>query len=514
MKILKFTVLFWIAVFLNSLNAQTVDITWGPAMDLNGGVVEKIVGGDESGFYIVKKTEESRYYLESYDYLTLSQVTSNELLMPTVRGNATTYLDMFFLKGKLILLTTGVDVASKKKVAYIQYIKKDGTLANKPKIIGEMSTSNGDIEFQFKLTPDKENIFMYYHQMHKQYQGEPYTFKVIDANLMEKWAADLEMPYKGREFSVGQYEIGRSGNIYMIVYAEPPSTGKRSSRGPSQYTYFSSYIVKKKEFKDYKLETKKYIASKSAFTIDKEENIVIMGFAVKERTPDIYGVYYKKLNPTTYKFFPIKDLKLEVAEFDRATLIDFKSERITDNPEHYWDYNNMSVHLLDNGNSFFVAEHFYIEELIVGEGTGAEEYHYTYLYNDIIGAGADEEGKMEWVKRSPKNQLSRDDDGRYSSIYTEQVGNKVKILYNDHKKNIEEKGETGENIKQIKNPEKGTATVMTIFNDGSFYKEPLFSDDYSKITISPRVIYKKKDEQIIIMGFEKGEYRFGTFYFE
>lgn len=501
-----------LSLFVMLSFAQTVEVNWGQEYPLNKGKVVKIVGDNAESLYVVKQLENGQYWLDVFSLAMNNLENSYELLMPSVSGNPTEYKEMFYIDGQLILFTTGIDNQTNKKAMYVQYINADGTVSNKPKVVGLMSTSNGNVDFELSLSEDKSKIFLHYYKLFSTYAGEPFTFKVIDSNLMEVFSTDVIMTdFNERKFSITQYALTNSGNIYMAARAEK-KTKKKSAKLPIYESLILTYNSQKEELRSYPVVVQKYLVGDIAFGIDANENILIMGFTMKKNRPDILGVFSAKLNPHTYKFRKVTDYKKQTLLFPTTDKMVFKQERMGPSLQTAFKYTPKKLVFLKNGSTVFISEHNYIETVIVGEGTKSEEIHYRYACNDFIVAQADKNGVMQWTKRIAKNQQSRDNGGDFLSVYIKVTANQIKLFFNDNPSNISNTSETGKDIKLLKSVSKGEAVVCTLYKDGSINKEPLFGAK-SKTILNPKLIYENSDG-FVIYGKHKKNFKIGTFIFE
>lgn len=516
--------LFMLAVFITGtillVKAQTLDIDWGPFNNLEkGDNVEKIVGADKDGYYTLKTTKTGTLVLEYFNGATNTIESSKELLMPSVQGTQTEFLKMYFLGGQLILFTQAFDNNRKQQVCYVQYINKDGTLNNKPKEIGMVPPFKNQDCFYFQLSEDQTKILLCYYKYFTKYGGELFTFKIFDATLTELYNKNVEMPFKDREFTIEKYLLGKSNDIYMLVKAVEANAkkgAKANENAPKVYEYIvSHYNTKKEEFKTYEMKLQKNIISSATMTLNDKEELIIMGFTGKKNSPEINGAFYKQINPRTYKFLEV-DPKNEAVLFSPEFNLEFRKERNggkEEKIENFYKYNLNQLVFLKNGTAILIAEHAYTSTQVISNPNSKQEEKYSqYFNNDIILAAADKDGKMLWTKRIPKNQFSRDDEGRYLSYGCAVEGNVLKFILNDNPKNIKENKQNGDNLKLMKGDD-GQAIVLSVFQDGSYEKSLMFKDDDSKGITSARLFLKTKDAYLTFC--KKGnKYKFGKFFFQ
>lgn len=521
---MKRLVLFlFIAIMANISFAQTLEVDWGNFFETNEEhYIHKVIGSDSDGFYILKSDniygcKNAQSWIEYYSRSMYNLELSSELMMPSVNGEPTEFEDIFFLDGKLILFTSHVDSHRKMRVAYMQYVNKDGTLKNVPKEIGQLPPQNGKFGFNFKLSADGKKIFFYYHKYFEKYNGEEITCKVINSNLAEEFSENLTLPFKEKTLELTQFELGSSGNIYMEAQVLQEAKKGRTTSDAYDFAIIS-YNKTRKDFFVYDVNLKKNIPSSCIFGLTKEENIVFGGFysAKTARDGQFMGSYYQVLNPATQKIVsPTTESKDVYYIIDRTKFAEFSDKRL--GPAQYnYNYTLKGVFCLDNGGFVFISEHTYTDTTEIKDpATKQSTYVKYYHHNDILAFGVDPKGKMSYMQRIPKNQYGIDDNAYFSSFTALRVKDKIKIFYNDHPSNLKQTDLT--KIKEFKNnvktSPKGLSVITTIFNDGSLGKAEMFNDADLKTIFIPATITPLGDA--FLVGGLKGKYmKFGSYFLQ
>ncbi|MFH2096885.1 MAG: hypothetical protein ABIJ16_14340, partial [Bacteroidota bacterium] len=312
-----------------------------------------------------------------------------------------------------------------------------------------------------------------------------------------------------------------TGFIYLLVKALQDDGKKNKTSKTDSYEFMMLvYNTEKAEIKSYPIEIQKYFPSNVTFTLNAKEEIVVCGFFSAKTTKvagEFIGAFYLVIDPRIEKFLPPPGPKDYFLLFDKEFLGQNAQERNGLLPEQYNNYIIKDMFTLSNGGYILLAENYFETVSTYTDPQTKKETKLTYFnYNDIIAIGVSREGKMAFAKRIAKNQNSLDDYGYYSSYYATVDFSKVKIMFNDNPANAS-KEKPLDKLKVIKFlPEKApksTAYMVTIYTDGSFEKDPMFSGKDEKTAIIPRMIYKKEDRYITVSM--KGKvFKFGGFFFE
>ncbi|GAB4280368.1 MAG: hypothetical protein Kow0068_04580 [Marinilabiliales bacterium] len=512
--------------------AQTLDVVdFGLYQDIPKLTeFQEIVGADNDGFYVIRSegfngiiNPEDKLWLEYYGSLTMSQESVNEIILPVIGGEQSNFEKLFYLNKKLILFTSVKNNMEGKINLYVQYLSQTGTVSNKPKKIATVPISNLPSDrFNFLLTENNSKIVIYCHATHKAYNGEPYSFVIIDTNLQVEFSEDFELPLNGKEFEIIKTRVGNSGLIYLLAKVKVDEK-KKSNRSNNDDKYTFTMLVYNRDdqlFNTYDITINKYIPCNVSFELNQEENIVIMGFFSAKSTKatgEFIGAFYKIIDPRIQKELPPPDPKSYFTVFDKEFLAENLGGRNGETPDQYNNFIIRDIFITENNSMILLAENYYeTTSSFTDPQTKQEKFLYYYNYNDILAIGVNRDGKMAWVTRIPKYQTSLNDFGYYCSYYAYKDINKIRIIFNDISANKDKKKPL-EKIKQIKfRPESapsGSAYLVTLYDDGSFEKDPLFPNKDAKAAIIPKMFYQA-GERIITVAIKGKDYKFGGFIFE
>ncbi|OFX22190.1 MAG: hypothetical protein A2033_14550 [Bacteroidetes bacterium GWA2_31_9] len=491
---------------------QTLQVDWGDLQEMpKDNFNEKIIGYDKDGLYILRSSgdyvvDNSNIWLDYFSTTMKSKESSVQVLLPSVEGQMSNFLDMFYISNKLILFTTVNDASKKKTFAYAQIISKDGTLAGKPILAGEILLNSETDKFNINLSPDKTRIMVSTISTYEKYVT-PYIIKVFDSNLKEIVNSGFDLPLKDRNFTVLQTMYGNSGNIYFAIKAEQVS--KRKTTGVKYDYLVLVHSTTKKDFDTYTVTLEKNNPASIMFALDNDENVVVFGFVSPKSAPGFTGIYYQKINPKTAK------LELNTSGlFTREMILEFSDGRNGETAAQYLNYIPKNILFLENGSAVFLSEQSYTTtRTMVDPKTKAEEVIYYYNSNDVIAASASKEGKIEWTIRIPKNQKSLNDNSYYLSYFATatRYGSKVKMLYIDSPGNLN--SNLVSEIKELKRPQKGVATVLTIYSDGSTDKARMFDAVDLKFLFSPKALLETPG-QFYVPALDGKAYKLGSFFFD
>ena len=524
MKILPFLCLF---LYTSILFSQTPETEFGDWNKLERNTLpQKIIGADENVFYAVswknvrdkhpKSIKLERYEADEY---TLDTVWNFE--MPKVFDNKTIFENIFYIGGQLVLFTSANDQEIYKKVLYMQTINPDGSIVGNSKGIAEVSMYNKPEDgFELKFSDDKTKILIFYHDSYENlYDKEPFSVKVINDDLTETLGRALKFPLQDRRFKVIDYQVSKAGNIYFAIRAEKATKGKKkrkkrpSSKKKKKEVFdqiILAYNATNFKFSSFLISDTKASVQDLSFTVDKDENIHVFSLGMKKNGAGLIAVIYKKINMETEAI--VKESYKNFSK-DKKFIKEFSEPRNGENPLQYFNYTKGNVQILEEFGIVYIAENNFINYKSIEGRSGTSQKISYHNSNDIITSHVNTQGDLDWVTRIPKNQFSTDDDAYYSSFYVTNLYNKIKIIFNNHTKNLDVKNTSS--LKKLKKqsnykPFSSTrATIVTLFSDGSYEKYPLFNKD-ENFGISTRLIYQQK-EKFIVFSQDGKKYSFVGF---
>ncbi|MDR2010058.1 MAG: hypothetical protein LBQ22_06210 [Bacteroidales bacterium] len=474
---------------------------------------ERLLGADSDGFYALRVDENDDIYLDYFNATTMAREASNQMILPMVSGINARYIDMFFIDSKLLLFTEVLNNTTKEKSLYIQQVGKNAHILGEPTVIGKLTNQNISVDFNIKLTPNKQNVFIWYNRPFQTYNEEPFYFKVYDSNMKEIYNNTIKLPLNNKAFEIDQIEIGNSGNIYMLARISPdPRQLKRMKTVVYDYKILV-FDAATGNVNGYDTKGKKMQLVDVIFGLDTEENIDIYGFLVRKGKTNYEGIHHQKLNTKTGQFFS-GDAKKADYTFSKTELPEFRAERLSRIMDQLYDYKLLDVVYLANGGSAIIAEHqnYWMDSIIVPQ-TKEVIYNDYYKFNDVLVAYCSPENNMEWMTRIPKSQYSYNDWGKFSSIAYYAVGEKIFLFYNDNAKNLkllQKQDLDGTLYKEITSPGRsGMAVSVSIFSDGKIHGTQLFAKN-KKYKLIPEFV-KEYNYRLYMMAQNGQKVKFAQF---
>jgi hypothetical protein len=488
--------------------SQDAKLNWGPELPKPKKTdISTLIGCDRNSFYCLRVSnalfKRGEASLEKYSRAKLAPEYAKAFTIPDIGGKELSFEKIFLIKGTLVVFASRYDRDADRNTAYIHRINaSDGSAIGVPKEIDYIVSDNkrNPGSFEFTLSNDSTKILITHHEPYEKYASEKFSYKLVDESGHAFWTAAIELPYKDKYFTVGNYVVDNDGSVYMLATV----TKERSERERKKPAYSYDLIT-------YNAATKaltetpvslgdKYISDIS-FALTSKGTVAMGGFYSNKNEDGLAGTFFISLDKKTKKTVSqgTKDLSTEF-------LGKFMSSRRAE--KHRELYHYVIDHLVTrkDGGLYMIAEQFYINVVTVRNQNGSSSTTYHYYYNDIIVVNINPDSSIEWIKRIPKTQHSTNDYGYYSGYSFFVSNDKMYFIYNDHPKNMaeeEKKPRNGISRKMI--------TIMAEMDSrGNLTRKALTESKKERIFTRPKVSLSLGGNQFLFYAIRSKKYKFGS----
>lgn len=516
---MKKLVLIFVTISLLSISSAISQVTPSFGFDNDFRLPEhnefiQIVGADAEGFYALRQnTETDNMYLEFYNGSSKNLESSNQLTLPMMGNIQAEFVDMFYLDRKLILFTQVLNNTAREKSLYIQHVNRSGEIIDEPQEIGRLANQNIEADFNVELTPNQQNMFVYYESVFTTYDNQPFFYKVFDPNLKEVYSHTIRLPLEERSFEMLQTTITNNGRLLLLAKVRPD---ERRAQRMRQIVYDYEFLIfdpTSETIEEYSVSANRYELQNVIFGFDGDRHVDFYGFMARRNRTDYEGIFHERLNIETMEM-DRRGGRDAYWVFERAEAPIFRSERLLRIREQQYNYELIDVLHLSNGGSVVIAEHrnHWVDSTVVPQ-TREVIYRDYYKYNDILIGYTAPSNEMEWMTRIPKDQWSVNDDGRYSSFAYGVDGEKIFFFYNENRRNVsnlESQNLNGEDYRQLRQPDRnGRAVFVSVFSDGQVQGGELFPSN-SRNFIVPELVQNFNDKYYAYTQ-RRARYKFASF---
>ena len=323
--------------------------------------------------------------------------------------------------------------------------------------------------------------------------NKKYSIQIVDNNLKSVFAKTVELPIKNELVLTQSVTYAENEKAFYIAYKayEKPVdiyTETQYSKKTPDYTFNLLKITEKND-NPIIVKVDNNIVHKMNLQIEPNNKILISGLLKKTCTSNIHALFYGYLNTTANQMENIKIINYTDDIIKAIEADEFASTK-NDNVGLFSFYNIAHTSKRENGSIDIVAEYYKAGNYSVATSKGFTNYS-SYNCGDIVNTNIDANGKITFT-RLPKNQYNVDHSG-YLGSYFINYKNKLIILYNDTKGNLE-KDINSKPSSVERFGFKNAALVQAIIDDnGKLTRQEITGVNENGFVIIPKRIKKIND---------------------
>lgn len=437
-KILATTLLFF--GIQSALFGQGAAVELGPKVKgMKRASSVEIIGKDEEAIYVNQiyySFLSLKYVREVYN---LNMEKTNSVQYDPKKTNnrvVKKILGTILLKDKMFSLFSNTDLNNKINTLEIDEINKSTLLPEgNEKTLAEISFEEGNKRntggFSYTQSQDSSKVLVYYYLPYVKGQPQKFGMHVYNDEFEEIWNKEIELPYDDELFDIVSYRVGNDGNVYVLgkVYEEKHRDKKR---GEVNYKYHVFYYTKNEnDTYDMPIESKSKFFNEISMSLNNNNQVICVGLYTTSLGGVSEGTFYMRIDSKTHKV--VADTQKEFSELMDDNNNDSERKRKRKQDRVYRNYDFRQIIQKEDGGIIVVAEQYYVVVVTStstsSTGTSTKTTYY-YHYDNILVLNIDKNGKFIWQKIIPKNQVSANDGGYYSSYTLAVKEDKLYFLYN------------------------------------------------------------------------------------
>lgn len=499
-----------IALLPFQLYAQ-MEITWGiPQKQARKTAMTDMLGADSNFVYCLRADYalfgSSDPIIERYKQPEMSLDYTKRISHKRFDGTHLRPQAQFLIGDKILAFATWYDADKNINFAFGEILDEHANVERAWTEVARIPADkrNNAGSFLFRLSNDSTHILIVANPPYEKYADEKFTMHLIDAQLQKVWTNEIAPPYKDQYFSLDNYIVTAEGNVYILATISKDRTVMTRSERRKTPTYYHSalmYDPVKDSLKEFTIKLDPKFISDITMTVDRNGDIICGGFYSNKSSNAIIGTFYLKINKTTGKM-------------DHEGTMDFSSEFLTQfmttkraaKKKELYDYNLRYLVQRSDGGAILVAEQYYETQVCnTDPRTGATTCTYYYYYNDIVVVNIKPDGTIEWARKIPKLQVSRNDGGYFLSFAFAVSGNKLQFMFNDHPKNLAVVASKG--YKYMNNVTKSVAVLITMEMNGEQTRQAMFRNRDLKTYLRPKLNLQVSEKRMFLYGQKRNTFK-------
>lgn len=555
--------LFCIFSFWTSYSQEIV-VNWGNYNEFGNNIYGKeIVYENEASFFVLERESRDvnvfllniprtpKHFINVHDAKKFNQISRHEIIFPYSDKVDYDFAlnDIIGVNGQIILLVKATETKTKNAKLIAQKLSPEGKQMGDFYELDEVLSSENKGIFQRKnsgdfdviISPDKLSFAVVRFAAQEQDADKEIALKILDVDFKLKYGGNIKLPYKSDFYDVSKYRIGNSGEFYLLgktwkTLETEGLSGKtktkvlRARDGNPNFNYsFLLFNTQNSQSKEFQIDLKEQFISDITFDISESNNsLICVGFYSADRGGSIKGTFSlsidlatRRINYSNQKDFSNEFLGLFVSAR--------KAEKLMEGKYDDFELSNFRMDdfiIKPDGSSILVAEQYFVsvttQSYTDANGFIRTTNTYVYNYNDIIVIYMNAAGGIDWYAKVPKHQSTQDDGGPYSSYVLNVEQNKIYLIFNEHKNNLERIA-NGDSPKNVGNPKKSVTVLVSIDNAGKMERDLLFSAQEQKLVFRPKSSWYRRDvynnNKLYLFGvsyglFQKSKFKFGSIEFK
>ncbi len=401
------------------------------------------------------------------------------------------YVNPFYLYYQMIDKEGNIDLKGQIEIANMEkfsYFKMALNMVRNP------------IMYNVNLSKDKKNIFLFYNQV-KFGEGDVkvddrQTILTIDASSMEiKKEINYHLP---AFYFVDDFKIDHNNALYSIYKVGGIYRSRDYKNAKWFYKIIGLQADQEKKMIEYDIDLNERAINDAEFEIAENGDLFVSGIYAevnkKGNADGSHGFFIKRIdqknNKTVWEIeqqFPPEIIQYTSSKSDaengKGTSKDFKV---------------VDIKFMKNGSTTVIMEDRHLDLVM--------------YYKALIVANISAEGKVNWVKHIPKNQLSNENNTHKSPTFTSHTsGNTLQIIFTDHKKNydkisLEHTKKEVDGISKITGCDlrDNSLAMAEIDEKGNIVQKLLISG--SNFSFSPQdILWSETGEEIFVVSLKGSE---------
>jgi hypothetical protein len=271
-----------------------------------------------------------------------------------------------------------------------------------------------------------------------------------DKNKLSEQHVHL-LSYKQYELSILNQYLNDNGEYFLVgkqyFRRDPLRNWSPLNRTASQMKIFHAT---KAGFEELAIQSNDFAMKSIALDTDKEGNLVGIGFYADIVGSNVRGTFFFKYDINQKKLIHLQKNPLSIemmaqesTSLDRNLLLANRL-RIARNMNNFNEFNINFFEQTQDGGYIAVAEQVEVEYRNTDKTnseTPTSRFDEYFYHDDLIIFKFNSEGEIDWVKRIPKHQQSKNDGGYYLSSVEYLTKDRLYIYFNDHRNNYNSDGE-------------------------------------------------------------------------
>lgn len=380
--------------------------------------------------------------------------------------------------------------------------------------------------FQFSLSQNGQYLAVYYEVPGKKENRDLYGYRIYDSTFREIQKGEYMLPFDGNMTTINQHHITNFGDYLLVITEHKDRNDRFWGREWENFKAMHVYEINQDSLKEYQVDLQDKRIDDILISSNDHKHVSMTGLYGRGSQSGVEGVFTINLNLSNdeiskarYTVFNTEILQ-ESRSAQQADRMERRWEARGENPQIY-SYKLRQIQTLENGSQLGYMEQYYERRFTNYDSrTGITTVNSYYYYMDIALFKMDSAGNYLWGKRIPKDQISMNDNGPYSSFIGCNNEQNAYLIFNDNKRNYDEEGRFSQSTNEIyglnlSNRKNVVALVKVNLKTGEIERNTLFSRKELSAIVVPKLM--KVDwinKELLLYAINNNREKFGIVSFK
>ena len=518
----SFLALILTLLSLSNFNSQTPTINWGPLEGSQGSLLE-IIPIKSTDFYTLRF---SGGILGSYRLTLHNQLNfvNHQKIKPiTESGIGNIESATYFSKKFQVMIS---DRSNSEMKLYSQAFDHESREESILRCTYTDQRIGAKPNFNFMVSQNRNFFLIYYEIPGKRANRDVYGYTLFDSTFNEIKHGEYLLPFDGNLSTINEHHITNQGEYLLVVTEHKDKNDRFIGRDWENFKALHIFKISKDTLNEFFININDKRIDDITISSNNKNRVALTGLYGTGNQSGIQGIFTITLDTEldsilNYSYSPFnRDILIESKTERQMNRLEKRADNMGETPQIY-SYKLRQIRTLSDGSQIGFMEQYFVRRMTnYDTRTGITTINYYYYYMDIVAFKMNENGQFIWEKRIPKNQVSINDNGNFSSFVSFHNENKAFVIFNDNQKNYDELGMFNCYDEAIAPftlaPNKNAIAIVTLdIKDGSARRESLTTrKELSAISIPKLMKVDWKNQQVLLYAINRNRERFGILSFK
>jgi len=525
MELLRHSVgrLILICCFYSGISlAQEVPINWGP-LEAQPGFLLDVLPIRSGDFYTIRYTGGLLGSYKSTVHNQLAFVSQNRIKPLTENGIGTIDGATYFA-GKLRVFVS--DKSNGVMSLFCQTNEDDGSINSQLCISYSDTKIGAKPNFQFAQSQNGKFLAIYYDIPGRKENRDVYGYVVFDSTFTQIQQGEYMLPYDGNMTTINEHHITNQGNYLLVITEHKDKNDRFFGREWENFKALHVYRIANDSLTSFNVALQDKRIDDILISSNENQQVVMTGLYGEGNRLGLQGVFtmnvdLEKDSITGYQYAAFNQEILQESRTEQQmSRLERRWEQRDESPQIY-SYKLRQIQSLSDGSQVGFMEQYYERKYSnYDTRTGISTVVYYYYYMDIVAFKLDKNGAFLWGKRIPKNQVSMNDNGPFSSFIACNNDQQAYVIFNDNKRNYTEEGifdSTPNTLNglSLSNRKNVVALAKIDLTTGAIDRTAFFSKkELSAIVIPKQMQIDWKNKELLMYAINRNREKFGILSFK